>query len=166
MRPRLVFVHGIGGPRDPARELGDWTRWLAEGMREAGHAGAARALVSGEGARCTFAHYGDLFGPAQAQGAEDPYGGPGAAPGEASAAVDAALAELLVAWVEGLAEEADEDEHWTPATPGSSTMPGRRPRPGTRSRAAARSCAARSMWRPRCCRCGRGTAPPGGSPPR
>ncbi|MER5730743.1 hypothetical protein ABT084_20830 [Streptomyces sp. NPDC002138] len=103
MRPRLVFVHGIGGPRDPDTELASWTRTLAAGMRAAGHDGAAASLVSGEGARCAFAHYGDLFGRDQAQGAGDPDGG-------REAAADAVLSELLVAWVDALAEEADPEE--------------------------------------------------------
>ncbi|MFD7028641.1 hypothetical protein ACFWAR_11475 [Streptomyces sp. NPDC059917] len=103
MRPRLVFVHGIGGPRDPEGERVAWAGALAEGMRAAGHAGAAAALARGGAVECAFAYYGDLFHQEQAQGAGDPGS-------DADAATDAVLAELLVAWVEHLTEAADADE--------------------------------------------------------
>ncbi|MFJ7203753.1 alpha/beta fold hydrolase [Streptomyces sp. NPDC098789] len=108
MRPRLVFVHGIGGPRDPEGERAAWARALGEGMRASGHAGAAAALVCGKAVECAFAYYGDLFDQEQAQGAgELGAGNPGAG---ADGATDAVLAELLVAWVEHLTEAADADE--------------------------------------------------------
>ncbi|WP_030992327.1 glycosyltransferase [Streptomyces sp. NRRL S-1813] len=69
MKPRLVFVHGIGGPRDAAAELDAWLRALAEGARAAGHAGRVLDLVQGWAADSRFAYYGDLFGGAPAQGA-------------------------------------------------------------------------------------------------
>ncbi|MEV6676434.1 hypothetical protein AB0N09_06120 [Streptomyces erythrochromogenes] len=98
MQSRLVFVHGIGGPRDPVRELTAWTGALAAGMREAGHSAAARELLSGGPPdRHVFVHYADLFGRAQAQG--------GDAPDTAGDAESEILAGLLVAWVEGLSEE-------------------------------------------------------------
>ncbi|MFG2998692.1 hypothetical protein [Streptomyces sp. NPDC048340] len=97
MRARLVFVHGIGGTRDPDRELAAWTGALATGMQGAGHSQAARELLAGGLAECVFAHYADLFGSGQAQG------GAGADDtGDAEAEI---LSELLVAWVDGLAEE-------------------------------------------------------------
>jgi hypothetical protein len=68
MKPRLVFVHGVGGPRDAAGELATWTDALASGMREAGHSDMADALSGGAVDRA-FAYYGELFWPAQAQGA-------------------------------------------------------------------------------------------------
>ncbi|WP_330457141.1 hypothetical protein OIB37_09720 [Streptomyces sp. NBC_00820] len=67
MRPRLVFVHGIGGPRDAAAELAAWTGALAAGMRAAGHSAVADGLSNGD-VDCRFVHYADLFRPAQAQG--------------------------------------------------------------------------------------------------
>ena len=33
MKPRLVFVHGIGGPLDAVAELDVWLRALADGAR-------------------------------------------------------------------------------------------------------------------------------------
>ncbi|MFJ2650006.1 alpha/beta hydrolase [Streptomyces sp. NPDC087420] len=68
MKPRLVFVHGIGGPLDSAAERDEWVRALAEGARAAGHAGKVSALTQGWAADIRFAYYGDLFGPGQAQG--------------------------------------------------------------------------------------------------
>ncbi|MEV7416307.1 hypothetical protein [Streptomyces sp. NPDC089919] len=101
MRSRLVFVHGIGGPRDPATDLAAWTRALASGMRAAGHGQAADELegtASGEHPdqrrSVRFAHYADLFGAAQAQGGEH---------GRTDGAEAEALSELLVAWVAELA---------------------------------------------------------------
>lgn len=69
MRPRLVFVHGIGGPRDPLAERNTWLRALAEGARAAGHSRRVLDLVQGWAADVQFAYYGQLFGRAQAQGA-------------------------------------------------------------------------------------------------
>ncbi|MET7700556.1 alpha/beta hydrolase [Streptomyces sp. NPDC005485] len=68
MKPRLVFVHGIGGLRDPAAELDVWQRALADGARRAGHSRRVLDLVQGWAADARFAYYGDLFGPPQAQG--------------------------------------------------------------------------------------------------
>ncbi|WP_308377918.1 hypothetical protein [Streptomyces sp. ISL-98] len=67
---RLVFVHGIGGPRECDRELADWKRALAAGMSVGGHTRMARELERPGGAvECVFAYYGDLFRRPQAQGA-------------------------------------------------------------------------------------------------
>ncbi|MEU9169548.1 hypothetical protein AB0D34_17350 [Streptomyces sp. NPDC048420] len=68
MKPRLVFVHGVGGPRDAVGELAHWKSALAKGMRAAGHSSMAEALSDG-GIDCAFVYYGDLFRPPQAQGA-------------------------------------------------------------------------------------------------
>ncbi|MEU8528108.1 MULTISPECIES: hypothetical protein [Streptomyces] len=92
MAPRLVFVHGIGGPRDPAAELDGWTIALAAGMRAAGHSALARSLEAAPGEHAAFASYADLFGRPQAQGADD-------TPAEA---------ELLAALVTELVDEANE----------------------------------------------------------
>lgn len=100
MRPRLVFVHGIGGPRDPVRELTGWTRALASGMHAAGHSQLATALAAGSAADCVFAYYGDLFQQAQAQGAAD------SLPEEAEAEV---FADFLVAWVDASLDMDDVD---------------------------------------------------------
>ena len=92
MAPRLVFVHGIGGPRDPAAELAHWTTALAAGMRAAGHSALARSLEAAPGAHAAFVSYADLFGRPQAQGGDD-------APTEV---------ELLAAFVAELVDEAAE----------------------------------------------------------
>ncbi|WP_324605861.1 MULTISPECIES: hypothetical protein [unclassified Streptomyces] len=63
----MVFVHGVGGPRDRVGELASWTDALASGMRGAGHSDVADALSGGEVDRA-FVYYGDLFRPAQSQG--------------------------------------------------------------------------------------------------
>ncbi|MFF8437871.1 alpha/beta hydrolase [Streptomyces bacillaris] len=68
MRPALLFIHGIGGPRDPEKECGSWLAALAVGARRAGHASVASALEHGGWADAAFAHYGDLFARPHAQG--------------------------------------------------------------------------------------------------
>ncbi|MFJ9824391.1 alpha/beta hydrolase [Streptomyces sp. NPDC101160] len=68
MKPRLVFVHGIGGPRDPAAELDEWLRAVATGAGPAGHSAHVSALTGGWAADARFAYYGDLFRTAGAQG--------------------------------------------------------------------------------------------------
>ncbi|MEU8617462.1 alpha/beta hydrolase [Streptomyces sp. NPDC048623] len=68
MKPRLVFVHGIGAPRDAAAELDEWLRAVAAGARAAGHSAQVSALTRGWAADARFAHYGDLFRTAGAQG--------------------------------------------------------------------------------------------------
>ncbi|GGT45821.1 hypothetical protein GCM10010271_57330 [Streptomyces kurssanovii] len=100
MRPRLVFIHGIGRPRDSVRELAAWTTALASGMRAAGHSALAGSLSADGGVECVFAHYDDLFRRSQAQGEGD------VAPGEAEAEI---LSDLLLAWVDGLIAEEDGD---------------------------------------------------------
>ncbi|MER5466519.1 hypothetical protein ABT010_39010 [Streptomyces sp. NPDC002668] len=102
MRPRLVFVHGIGGPRQPDRELKEWLDSLALGMTDAGHSHAARELIAGHLCEPVFAYYGDLFQPPQTQG-----GGTGQLPEGDAAEI---MAALLVEWVDSLAaghEQAD-----------------------------------------------------------
>ncbi|TYR65938.1 alpha/beta hydrolase [Streptomyces parvus] len=70
MRPRLVFVHGIGGPRDAAAERETLLRALGDGARAAGHSRLAAKLLDGSGVDTRFAYYGDLFAdPREAQGA-------------------------------------------------------------------------------------------------
>ncbi|WP_030395462.1 alpha/beta hydrolase [Kitasatospora purpeofusca] len=70
--PQLVFVHGIGGPRDPEATLAEWKQALAEGAQGAGLAPEAEALIEGRSADCSFAYYGDLFASEGAQGADSP----------------------------------------------------------------------------------------------
>ncbi|MGW2024792.1 alpha/beta hydrolase [Streptomyces decoyicus] len=97
MKPRLVFVHGIGGPRDVAAELDAWLRALADGARAAGHAKRVLDLVQGWAADARFAYYGDLFGGPQAQGAP------------ASQQVEAADTLLVGDWLlEALGERLEE----------------------------------------------------------
>ncbi|MBQ1009371.1 hypothetical protein KBX53_00045 [Micromonospora sp. M51] len=67
MAPRLIFVHGIGAPRQAEQELATWTAALAEGARRAGHAAFASDLVSGS-VDTDFAYYGDLFARPHSQG--------------------------------------------------------------------------------------------------
>ncbi|MFD3615293.1 alpha/beta hydrolase [Streptomyces sp. NPDC058676] len=69
MQPRLVFVHGIGGPRQPATELDAWLRALGAGASLSGHSRHVPDLVGGRVADSRFAYYGDLFGLGQAQSA-------------------------------------------------------------------------------------------------
>jgi hypothetical protein len=59
MRPRLVLVHGIGKPRCPDVDRGEWTAALAAGARRAGHSRAAEKLIAGDLAEVVFAYYGD-----------------------------------------------------------------------------------------------------------
>ncbi|MFF8597927.1 alpha/beta hydrolase [Streptomyces sp. NPDC015232] len=90
MKPRLVFVHGIGAPRDAAADLDEWLRAVAAGARAAGHSAQVSALTAGWAADARFAYYGDLFRTAGAQGTgAHAAGGPGDSPD------DALLAELL-----------------------------------------------------------------------
>ncbi|MGW2384260.1 alpha/beta hydrolase [Streptomyces sp. NPDC001658] len=90
MTPRLVFVHGVGGPRDADAERAQWLRALADGARAAGHSRRVAALLDGS-VDVRFAYYGDLF------------------PQNASA--DADVAELLLDAVdERLADPRDERE--------------------------------------------------------
>ncbi|MCM1967941.1 alpha/beta hydrolase [Streptomyces sp. G1] len=71
MKPRLVFVHGIGAPRDADADREEWLRALAEGARAAGHARRLSGLTGHWAADARFAYYGDLFSQAGAQGAGD-----------------------------------------------------------------------------------------------
>ncbi|KFG02506.1 hypothetical protein IQ62_01655 [Streptomyces scabiei] len=68
MTPRLLFIHGIGGPRDRILEREIWAHALADGMREAGHFSTGDRLQSSKACDVDFAYYGDLFSPRQAQG--------------------------------------------------------------------------------------------------
>ncbi|MER8041238.1 alpha/beta hydrolase [Streptomyces sp. NPDC094032] len=87
MKPRLVFVHGIGGPRDAAADLDEWLRAVAAGARAAGHSARVSGLTGGWAADARFAYYGDLFRSAGSQGS-------GGAPADDQD--DAVLAELLL----------------------------------------------------------------------
>ncbi|MFD5013753.1 alpha/beta hydrolase [Streptomyces chartreusis] len=68
MRPSLVFVHGIGGARDPGAERDSWLKALAIGAGKAGHSLEGSALARHGLADTAFAYYGDLFQRPQAQG--------------------------------------------------------------------------------------------------
>ncbi|MER5770784.1 alpha/beta hydrolase family protein [Streptomyces sp. NPDC001985] len=68
----IVFVHGVGGPRDPDASRQSWTSALAEGARAAGHSAAISGLTGGWDVETVFAHYEELFHPdsgAEPQGA-------------------------------------------------------------------------------------------------
>ena len=65
---RLVFVHGIGGPRRVELDRDRWTAALAQGAKAAGHAKAAVKLMEGSLADVVFAYYGDLLHKPGAQG--------------------------------------------------------------------------------------------------
>lgn len=69
MAPRLVLVHGIGGPRQPDAVRKEWIAALAKGARDAGHSEAAESLEDGSLADVVFAYYGHLFQRAEEQGA-------------------------------------------------------------------------------------------------
>lgn len=100
MKPRLVCVHGIGGPRDPVAELDAWLRALADGARAAGHSRRVLDLIQGWAADARFAYYGNLFDMTQGQGA--------ASEGEDA---DDLLGELLLEAVEErLAEPVTDEE--------------------------------------------------------
>ncbi|MFF8382668.1 alpha/beta hydrolase [Streptomyces kanasensis] len=80
MKPRLVFVHGIGGPRDAGADLDEWLRAAAHGARAAGHGNRLSGLTGGWAADTRFAYYGDLFRTAGSQGTGSAAGS--ARPGE------------------------------------------------------------------------------------
>ncbi|WP_030154385.1 hypothetical protein [Streptomyces sp. NRRL S-244] len=63
-----MFVHGIGGPRDPAAEREILLRALADGARAAGHSRIVPGLLDGSLADVRFAYYGDLFTDGRARG--------------------------------------------------------------------------------------------------
>lgn len=65
---RLVFVHGVGGPRDSDRESSSWLDALLEGARRAGHSRWVSAVERGFGPMIRFANYSDLFFAPQSQG--------------------------------------------------------------------------------------------------
>ncbi|MFI0936221.1 alpha/beta hydrolase [Streptomyces sp. NPDC021019] len=102
MRPRLVFVHGVGRPRDAETVMEEWLPALADGARAAGHSRRAVELLDGEAVDLRCASYGDLF-PAPGAPARGP-----AAPDDP--AEDEALQDMLLDVVdERLA--ATEDDH-------------------------------------------------------
>ncbi|MFF5965292.1 alpha/beta hydrolase [Streptomyces collinus] len=67
MTPRLVFIHGVGKPREATTDLDEWRRALGEGMRAAGHSRLVPPLLDGTSVDVRFAYYGDLFPGGQAQ---------------------------------------------------------------------------------------------------
>jgi pimeloyl-ACP methyl ester carboxylesterase len=101
MAPRLVLVHGIGGPRRADLERQRWTAALADGARNAGHSAAAEQLADGTLADVVYAYYGDLFQRKQSQGTGD---------GELSAKEAGLLAELLAEVIEQHRSEPDVDQ--------------------------------------------------------
>jgi hypothetical protein len=103
MGVRLVFVHGIGGPRDPAEELRMWTRALAQGMREAGHSEVAAQLMCGR-FDTTFASYADEFEPGQQQG-----GGTGGVDEETAALLLDLLVDLIDQEIKALESDRGQD---------------------------------------------------------
>ncbi|MFJ9939557.1 alpha/beta fold hydrolase [Streptomyces erythrochromogenes] len=70
IKPQVVLVHGIGGPREVEAERREWKTALAEGARAAGHADAISGLTMDWSADTGFAHYADLFARKGAQGAD------------------------------------------------------------------------------------------------
>jgi pimeloyl-ACP methyl ester carboxylesterase len=72
MRPRLVFVHGVGGPLDVAAKRDEWRLALAAGARAAGHSRSASELFDDPSLDIRFAYYGDLFPGNGARGAAAP----------------------------------------------------------------------------------------------
>ncbi|MFH8496693.1 alpha/beta hydrolase [Streptomyces coeruleorubidus] len=102
MKPRLVFVHGVGGLRNTAADLDEWMRALVMGAKAAGHSRRVSQLVYAGAVDVHFAYYGDLFTNGQAQGA---------AP-EDGLSASAALIELLLEAVDDRLAETD-DAHET-----------------------------------------------------
>ncbi|MFD8321621.1 alpha/beta hydrolase [Kitasatospora purpeofusca] len=74
MKPRLVFVHGIGKPRDAAAELETWLDALASGARAAGHSRRADELLRDGRVEVRFAYYTDLFTTDETRQAAPPEG--------------------------------------------------------------------------------------------
>ncbi|WRZ95481.1 alpha/beta hydrolase [Streptomyces sp. NBC_01007] len=95
MALRLVFIHGIGGPRRVEVDRDRWTAALAQGAKAAGHTKAASELLEGSLADVVFAYYGDLFHKPGAQGTTDP----GLVDAEAEELVEL-LAEIIETQIE------------------------------------------------------------------
>ncbi|MFI8961827.1 alpha/beta hydrolase [Streptomyces sp. NPDC053493] len=113
MKPRLVFVHGIGGPRDAAADLDEWLRACAAGARAAGHSAHVSGLTSGWASDARFAYYGDLFRTVGAQGGGAPGTAPPTVPGSGSDADE--NAELLAALLLEVTDERLADPSLAPA---------------------------------------------------
>jgi hypothetical protein len=120
MRPRLVFVHGIGGPRRVDHERDRWTRALAEGADRAGHTAFAAELLDGKPVETVFCYYRDHFDRPQAQGG-------------AGVPLDEAEARILV---DLLTELVDAHLVATNTTAGSTTDPTTDPTAGPTADAA------------------------------
>jgi hypothetical protein len=71
VKPRLLFVHGIGGPRRADDECRVWTGALAEGMANAGHSRLSEELAQRTEFDISFVGYQDLFAERHAQGGFD-----------------------------------------------------------------------------------------------
>ncbi|MFJ3960801.1 hypothetical protein [Streptomyces sp. NPDC090036] len=95
--PQLLFVHGIGGLRDPEAERRQWLAALATGVRAAGQPELVSALTQGWLADVRFADYSDLFTARGAQG--------GVAEAELDPLEEQIVAGLLEAMVDELAEQ-------------------------------------------------------------
>ena len=100
MRLQLVFLHGIGRPRNADQERKGWAKALAEGALRAGHSRVARSLEDDSLGSVSFAYYGDLFVPAQGQGTN------GLGFGDAEAQI---LLEMMCALIDGQLPEATGD---------------------------------------------------------
>ncbi|MEU5677028.1 alpha/beta hydrolase [Streptomyces rochei] len=100
MRPRLVFVHGVGGPRDALAAREEWLHALADGARAAGHSQRVVGLLAGTSVDVRFAYYGDLFPGNDAQGTAS----------DAERSDAQALAELLLEAVDERLATAQDDQ--------------------------------------------------------
>jgi len=96
MRPRLVFVHGVGKPREAKTELEEWRAALTVGARAAGHSRKAAELLDCGAVDIHFAYYGDLFLPGAAPDNE----AVAPAPAPAGPDEDEGLRELLLDMVD------------------------------------------------------------------
>lgn len=97
IKPQLLFVHGIGGPRTTDVEQREWTVALAQGARQAGHADFVSGLTQSWLTDVRFANYSDVFHAPGIQGDGD---------GELTAEEIAILAELLDEMMDELAHQA------------------------------------------------------------
>ncbi|MER5886479.1 alpha/beta hydrolase [Streptomyces sp. NPDC001941] len=98
MKPRLVFVHGIGREQDAQVQLQEWLTALAQGAERAGHRSRVDQVLKAA-ADVRFAYYGDLFSPPAGNSSH---------PGEPSPSQRTTLAALVLDAVDERLPQADD----------------------------------------------------------